>query len=184
MTHQSERRTKNAQRIQRRTDAWDLRCKGWAQARIAAELGVNQSTICRDLEVASKHALANLDTIVEEVKREQVFQLERIVDESLQGWEESKKKSRSVSKTVRTRLSGIDTQEETTTTKVADRGGDVRYLTTAMNALADIRKILGADAPIEVDIDIEDIDGAIARELERLASQQEDSASQSTERTE
>jgi hypothetical protein len=34
--------------------AWELRCKGWSQARIAAELGLTQSGICKILERANR----------------------------------------------------------------------------------------------------------------------------------
>lgn len=171
MTSQAERRTKTAQRIQRRTDAWELRCQGWTQTRIAQQLGVTQATISRDLKWASQRALADLTAVVEQTKREQVHQLERIADEALQSWERSKANYKSVSKTVKGTRSDGEGTEESTTTKVEERAGDVRYLNTAMGALSDIRKILGADAPIAVDLEVDDLDAAIRRELARMAAQ-------------
>lgn len=179
---QSERRTKDVQRLQRRNDAWELRCRGWSQMRIARELGVSQATVSRDLAWSAERSLSNLDALVEQTKREHVGQLERVIDEAMQGWESSKQTSRTVSKTVKRKgASEEETEEETITTKVQERAGDVRYLKTAMDAMTDIRRILGADAPLSLDIGFEDIDATIARELEKLAARQQEGAVEASE---
>jgi predicted transcriptional regulator len=168
---QDERRTKRAQRIRRRTDAWELRCQGWSQYRIAAELGVSQMTISRDLAAASEKALKNLDDLVIQTKREHVFQLERIADEAFQAWEKSKEAGKAVSRRKHKPGEGQeDDGSEVITTSAKEQTGDIKYLKIAMDAMADVRSIVGADAPLSMNLTVGKLDELIERELARLAA--------------
>jgi DNA-binding transcriptional regulator GbsR (MarR family) len=130
-------------------------------AAIAEQLGVARSTVTR--------ALQRLDTGVEDLQiRElamlqrvkQIRKLEYIAQEAMEAWQRSKEPKRSMSKKTgkKTRpLVDPDTGEitdltentEDTSTTMSDQTGNPAYLAAAMKALADIRAIVGADAPVQ-----------------------------------
>lgn len=107
--------------------AWHLRTRGWTQQRIGDELGVCQQTVSVMLKRASAKFHERFMQDIKVVKDEQVAQLSLVADEALQGWFNSKKK-------VKNKISC----------------GDTKYLTEFRKALEDIRKILGADAPLQI----------------------------------
>jgi transposase len=89
--------------IERERRAWELRQKGWSHRRIAAELGIDDSTVTKALQRVTKRALIDLKDKVEEMKTEQTFQLDHIQDEAMQAWERSKEDaelSRTVTKKI------------------------------------------------------------------------------------
>ena len=150
----AQHKAAEAERLRRRNEAWDLRCSGWTQERIAAQLGVSQATIHRDLKWAAERALGDLTEKVKQTKLEQVGQLERIVDESLQSWQASKNPEKMVSQRKRQAQSQVQGQAVDMpveiNTRVTEQVGDRAFLSEARAAMSDIRKILGADAPLKV----------------------------------
>lgn len=165
--------------LQREVNVWELRQKGWSQVRIAAHLELDQSTVSKILKRVSERALSELGDEVVNTKLTQVRVLEHIADEALQAWEASKQNNRIVTqKVVRPGegakgLDGQPPQPSPTevTQRVEDKDGDPRYLETAMKALADVRKILGADAPVGTHMDLTLHRGSDVRDLtdEQLA---------------
>lgn len=147
-------RSKAAQRLARRQEVWDLRCQGWTQQRIADQLEVNQSTISRDLAFMRERVMDRMEEDIVQTKVEQVWQLEYMINELFEAWRKSKEAARSVSRMKdEGGGSGFIAKGkggERTNTTVSDRTGKVSYLREARNAMADIRKILGADAPIKI----------------------------------
>ena len=157
----ARRKARAQARIQRRHDAWMFRTREFlTQEEIAKRLGVNQSTISRDLRAAAENTLRDLDEAVRQTKLEQVAQLSTIVEEAMAAWLASKENAKTVIRTVKNTAAeespGEDGEDSKTviTTRVAGKTGDICYLNTAMRALADIRKILGAEAPLESSVTI------------------------------
>lgn len=116
---------------QREQEVWDLRIKCWTQERIAAKLQISQPAVAKILKRLTERYSRNLNDDIERVKLEQISQLEHIASEAMQAWDDSK--------------------QEIAVSKDFTRyfPGDPRYLTAAMEAKEDIRKIIGADAPIK-----------------------------------
>lgn len=135
--------------------AWALRQQGWTQQRIAAELGLGQSAVCRILARVSRRTLKELSDDVGRVKAEQSERLDFIIDEALQAWERSKRNSSSVTRE-RTEVLGGTEDEQPARERVVrageQRDGDVRFLEQARAALAEQRKIWGAEAPKKAEI--------------------------------
>jgi predicted transcriptional regulator len=127
--------------------AWDLRQRGWTQERIAQELGLERSSISRILSRLDQRFRATMREQVGELKSEQTAILRHIVAESMDAWERSKESAKSV--TVKTEGQGAaeGKGKGSTVQQVKDQDGDTVYLDEARAALADIRKIWGADAP-------------------------------------
>ena len=137
--------------IERERRAWELRQKFYTHERIALDLGVERSTITKMLQRVSAKVNAKLYEEVGEEKRAQIEQLHFVADEAAQAWQRSKAARRDVTK--KTGAAGTFRKAaEETTVHSADQDGDPRYLTTALGALSDIRKILGFEARQAVDV--------------------------------
>lgn len=145
-----------AQRLKRRWDAWKKHTEGGkTQTQIAEEFGVNQATISRDLDWCSKLVIPDLKEHIVRVKVEQVETLRYLVSEMLAQWEASKGTKKVVTRVqkgerIKDPETGavlhepvvIITQNET------ELLGDIKYTQEARASMADIRRILGADAPL------------------------------------
>ena len=134
-------------RIERRKKVWDLRLQGKTERDIATEIGsVSNVTVHHDLAHLIREATKNLD---EEVKRERIIQLHQlhlIVKEAFLAWEESKKPGQQIIE-----AEGAPTKRNPeggrSTTKIGTKQtGNPAYLTLAMKAMEDIRKLFGLDA--------------------------------------
>ena len=144
----------NADRVERRRLAWELRTKQrMTQSEIAATIGASQPTVSRDLQFMANEAYSQLTDRIVQTKIEQVEQLESEIRELFLAWEASKTPERAVARTQRSgrrgRFGGSDQPGEDTQTKVTERTGDVIYLREARAAMTDIRSILGANAPLQ-----------------------------------
>jgi len=135
--------------VERKKRAWELAQEGWSETRIALELGVDQSTISRYLTSLAKRTLTQLEDEVIRAKATQLRQLEHVIDEAFQAWRTSKTPEQTISKRI---VPGdIDEEgnrgepQEIVTTRVRGQTGDPRHLRTALDAMADVRKLLGLD---------------------------------------
>ncbi len=159
------------QQKEREKLVWSLRMKGWTHEMIADELGLERSTITKMLGRLSLAASKELtDTLIEE-KYAQLAQLRHVVAEAMEAWERSKQ----VDKTMTTRnQQATDKKGNQTalpggevTVKIQESDGDPRYLEAANRARADIRKLLGLDAPTKI-INLDRLDNATDEQLERI----------------
>ena len=158
--------------VERERRAWELRQKFWTHERIAAELGVDRSTVTKMLARISDRFWSSISGQIAAMKGDQVSQLMVIADEAMQAWESSKRPAKNAKKVTRKRggsagghtagagsahgsygrSSGASggTDDEETLMQSNDQNADPRYLASAMDALGDIRKIMGLDAPSKV----------------------------------
>lgn len=151
---------------ERERRSWDLRQKGWTHERIAVELNLERSTVSKILGRVSKRYNDHIIEAMAEERATQVARLNLIVDESMRAWERSK----TPTKKARKQHTGtaVGTGTELVETRLEDRDGDPRYLDTAMKAMADIRRILGLDAPLKsLAVDLKTLTDA---QLDRLAA--------------
>jgi hypothetical protein len=141
--------------------AWELSAQGMTETKIADELDrrglgrVTQQAVSAMLIRVEKRVLQDLTARVGGVKARQTEALWHIFKEAMAAWERSKQTKKSMSKQM-----DVDEGAESeggragasrakVTTHLADQDGDPRFLDQARAALADIRKIWGADAPRE-----------------------------------
>src|SRR5438034_1332456 len=114
--------------------AWEMRLQFYTESRIGKELGISQPAVSKILKRLNQRDASELAASVIEIQKLQLQQLAHIADESFQAWANS-------------------IQPRPDVQGVLRRGdGDPRYLVICMRALADIRKITGADAPRELTI--------------------------------
>ena len=141
-------RLSKEQSIEKRVTAWALRAKGWTELRIAAQLGVNQSTISRWLKAIAERTLRDLD---EQARTELVVmlgQLQHAADELMQAWERSKAPKKRAGKRSKPTfdVSGKPGHpEEVTTSEVIERDGEAVYLLAYQSTLDRIVKLLALE---------------------------------------
>jgi hypothetical protein len=144
--------------------AFDLAAaKGLTETQIAAELAtqglgeVTQQAVSKMLLRVEKRMLAEMGDRVRAVKLRQTASLQKIYQEAMAAWEESKKPQKSL--TTRHGPSGDNGQPGKvleSQSVLRDQDGDPRYLDQARQALADIRKLWGADAARKLEVTGED----------------------------
>ena len=150
---------------QRERTAWTLRTeRRWTQQQIADELGIKQPSVCRILKRVRVRAEAELTEEAKQQTLEQVASLEHIAKEAMLAWGASKETARTVTRTRdeapvldRTGTPKKDRDgepllavSERTVTTVRAQSGNAAYLQRVMDALEDIRDILGIEAPRKI----------------------------------
>jgi hypothetical protein len=142
------RRPNRSQARDHEGKAWDLRCRGWSQWRIAAQIGVCQQAVSKILARVEARELKRLSESVERLKVEQTGQLGHVIEESVDAWHRSKQpRKRATSRTG----GGSDDEDggggsdTVKTLDVIERDGDPAFLYAAMNAMDRIRSLWGLD---------------------------------------
>lgn len=133
---------------ERELRAWKLRQQLWTHERIAADLGVERSTVTKMLMRTSQRYLDSVQGEVAALKGEQLTQLEHIADEAMQAWRASKQPRKEARKVTRKQSKRGD--EEATSAQTKEQNGDWHHLEMARGALGDIRKLMGLDAPTKI----------------------------------
>lgn len=137
--------------LAREQQVWALRQQLWTHERIATALQLDRSTVTKILGRLSARYAKSLADQVDAVKGAQIAALEHLADEAMQAWERSKLDAETTTtKTVSLKGPGEDAvamPAEETTLKRQGQTGNPAHLAEVRGALADIRKILGLDAP-------------------------------------
>ena len=134
----------------------ELHGQFWTQSRIAAEMGIAQSTVSETISeyvaaAGTKEALAQAASRMQALH---IQRLEHIAYEAMDAWQRSKEPKRRLSKKTGTKKTPArgrkgpseEVIEESQATQ-EDQIGNPAYLMAAAKALADARAIAGADAP-------------------------------------
>ncbi len=137
-------------KLELKQKAWEMHKQFKSSDEIAKALDMKPGAVRQMLSRLNKDFRKRFEDDIDEIKFEQIAKLEHIAREAFDAWERSKE----VSKTIRqkkmvgdpAKISGITEQ----TNEARDQDGDPRYLKTAMEAMADIRKIIGADSPAKI----------------------------------
>lgn len=123
-------------------------CEGESQHELAKHVGVNQSGISKICTKVEKFLIARYIDDARGIKLRQTVRLEKYIRELEAAWERSKENAVTVTEkdvsVGESTASGVETS-----TKTTGQCGNATYLETAMGAMDRIRKIWGADAPIQ-----------------------------------
>jgi hypothetical protein len=137
---------------QREELAWELAAKGLSDAKIAAEIdkaGLGEIThqgVNKMLRRVEARFFREMTERIAGVKASQTKALMTVYREAMDAWERSKQTAKTLTKQVGGAGPGPGGVERVTT-QLRDQDGDPRFLTEARAALAEVRKIWGADAP-------------------------------------
>jgi arginine repressor len=133
--------------------------KGLTEAAIAEELAkqglgeVTQQAVSKMLRRVEERMVEEMKEQAMRVKVQQTAALRKVYQESMAAWEQSKKPQKSL--TTRAGPPGANGEAGAVKESVSllrDSDGDPRFLEAARQALADIRKIWGADAPQKMEM--------------------------------
>jgi hypothetical protein len=116
---------------------------------IAAALNMKPGAVRQMLSLLNKDFRKRLEADIDAVKFDQIARLEHIAKEAFDAWERSKETSKII-RQKKLLANGQSSSVTEQTNEMRDQDGDPRYLKTAMEALADIRKIIGADSALKL----------------------------------
>ena len=134
--------------LERKRRAWELHQKFYKHHEIATELGMNLSAVSRMLARLNNEFKLKLAKDIEDVKSDQIARLEHIAREAYDAWERSKETNKSV-RQKKAISNGQQLGITEQTNEAREQYGDPRYLKECREAMAEIRKITGADAAIK-----------------------------------
>jgi len=149
--------TEDALAIQnRRTQVTVLRLQGHTQTEIGQLLGVDQSTISRDLKAIDEDLKAQARENLETIKARELAKIEHREREAWKAWDRSQKDKTSIA-VENEGLEGSDgattavvTTKVKTTKKTEAQAGDPRFLEQVGDCGKARRQLLGLDAPKKI----------------------------------
>jgi len=141
------RRQKTVEIAKRRREIADKYLRGVTQWDIAIELGVNQSTISRDLQALQKEWLASSLANLTQAKALELAKVDRLEREYWDAWERSKRTSEN---SITERIDGDIAKIKVLLAKES-QVGDPRFLAGVEKCINKRCEILGLDAPKRVE---------------------------------
>lgn len=120
---------------QREIECWRLRCRGWDQHRIAAELKISQGAVSQILKRVDRRELKRLGASVERVKVEIDGQLRHAIEELVDAWHASKLPIEKARRTEKEGGGGDGGDESVNQIETVNREGNAGYFGAAMNAM-------------------------------------------------
>src|SRR5262245_7920889 len=130
----------------RRKKVADLREMGHSQEQIAAELGISQATVSRDLNAFNAEVNAATVHNLTELLNRQLHKLDLLEAESWAAWRRSREPARSASITETGK--GTETNKGTKKVSSLKHGpGDPRFLDMVRKCIAQRCKLLGLELP-------------------------------------
>jgi hypothetical protein len=130
--HQKYVQPNQAQIVQREIDVWSRRCRGWTLARIAKDLGLSIEGVRKIANRVEERESRRLSRNVHRLKARQNGVHEYVLEESISGWEESKKPRQRVVE-----------KDGVLTTEAVAQTGNTQYLHTALSVMASQRELHG-----------------------------------------
>jgi predicted transcriptional regulator len=128
----------------------DLYLQGLLQADIADQLGIDQSTVSRDLKALQSEWLASALVDFDEVKSQEMAKIDRLEREYWQAWVrscEDAEQTRSCEDAEQTTQEGTLTNVDEVKKTSKGHAGDPRFLKGVQWCIERRCKILGVDAP-------------------------------------
>ena len=128
----------------------DLYLQGWLQADIAAELGVDPSTVSRDLKALQAEWLQSALVDFDAAKAAELAKIDRLEREYWHAW----KRSCEDAETATEKFTGNEKSPSRIekSKRVEGQAGDPRFLTGIQWCIERRCKILGIDAPSALDV--------------------------------
>lgn len=134
-----------------------LYLQGRYQADIAAELGVDQSTVSRDLAAIRKEWRASSVRDFDEARAQELAKIDELEREAWAAWERSKQETRTVTRRRRQvppRSGAGDAAGELSeqSLKTEQRHGDIAYWNAVLKCVQARREMLGLDEAKKLDV--------------------------------
>jgi hypothetical protein len=166
--------SRKALALERESRVWALRCRGWTQERVAAELGIDQGTVSRIERKCWEKVRAAHEAELAMQRAIALGQIEFVIDESGQAWGRSKlPRKRASRRTATDGQGGADGDgkgAEVSTVESIEQTGDPAYLDRFMAGWDRKNKLLGLDAPPKLAVEDEGQPGSVSSIAATLAA--------------
>lgn len=129
--------------------AWQLHIKGYNQLEIALEIGVAQQTVSKYIRQTEKIYISHFANKIDRVKKEHIARLMCLYRDCIDSW-------------IKSKAVGPYGQY------LNNQFGDITYLKTAMECLAQIRQIMGANTPTKFHYKGINVKELSAEQLQRI----------------
>ena len=146
----STRRRKRSELIRDRRRIADLYLQGWTQIDIGEELGINQSTVSRDLVAIQADWLESTLVDFNEAKAQEIAKVDRLEREYWQAWVRSCEDVESITQEGSKSGDNLSVDKVKKTRK--GQAGDPRFLAGVQWCIERRCKILGIDAASKLDV--------------------------------
>jgi len=143
------KRRSSSQLVRDRRSIADYYLQGWLQVDIADELGIDQSTVSRDLKAIQATWLKSTLIDFSKVKAREIAKIDRLEREYWQAWQESKEEKVT---TATEETASKDGKRGKAQIRREERSGDPRYLAGVQWCIEKRCKILGLDARQVLDV--------------------------------
>jgi len=140
-----------AEIAKRRRIVADRYLSGTVQAAIAEQLGVNQSTISRDLKALQKAWLASALIDLNDAKARELAKVDRLEREYWTAWERSREDAETVKQRGKS-ADGTGIKPESIEKTTKGQAGDPRFLAGIQWCIERRCKIIGVDAPTKQEL--------------------------------
>lgn len=140
------RRRSSSQIARDRQREADLYLQGWLQVDIAAELGIDQSTVSRDLKALQKDWLNSALRDFDELKAQELAKIDRLEREYWRAWE------RSCEDTETLRQEGKPEEVAKIVKTAKGQAGNPQFLQGVQWCIERRCKVLGVEAASKLDV--------------------------------
>lgn len=154
-------RTMSIARLTRLEEVARLRLRGSSERGIAAELGISQPQVHRDLKLIESRWIEDSAELIGKAKGRELARLELVIAEAWEAWDKSKEPH------VRT----VEEAGQVTKTTTTFTAGNVRCLEVIVTAIAGMCRILGVGTTTELSVTVRRYVETSARELGISAEQ-------------
>ena len=145
------RRSKSELARDRRRIA-DLYLQGWTQTAIANKIGIHQPAVSRDLKALQKAWLASALIDLNNAKAKELAKVDKLEREYWVAWERSYEDAETVKQRGSPATAGAGIKPESIEKTVKGQAGDPRFLAGVQWCIERRCKIIGIDAPTNIDL--------------------------------
>lgn len=130
----------------------ELYLQGWLQVDIAQDVGIDQSTVSRDLKAIRDEWLKSTLVDFNEAKAKELARIDAVEVEAWAAYERSKGKREVTTQESAAVGDGEDNARQKVQIRTEDRDGDPKWLEIVLKCSEQRRKILGIDAPTKSEV--------------------------------
>lgn len=146
------KRRSSAQVARDRRRAADLYLKGWLQVDIADELGLDQSTVSRDLKALHQVWLDAALVDFDQIKARELAKIDRLEREYWEAWDRSCRDIETVTEKGKAVRGATQPNQVEKVVRRQGRACDARFLSGILRCIEKRCEILGLNAPVKQDL--------------------------------
>lgn len=132
----------------------ELNLKRWSQVRMARDLGVSRRQIIRDIKIIRRRWLDTQIDSIGERRRQELHAVALVEKEAWGAWDKSKEDAETRTQKAKKAEAGGQGNPIELSIRTEGKTGDAIYLKTVLECSRERRKLLGTDAPEQINVDL------------------------------